>query len=136
MLAPTQYASGGSKFIDQPHKRNSEIQSSRSFVEAVKGPAPARDIKQIQYPVTSDYEKPRIMEKIADTQTFDHTKSVSIEYPVGKPCEQVAEDDFQVGKAWPTVVGDAKGRFRSINVGKKLEEKIPAMNKSRFPFMI
>ena len=133
MLAPTQYASGGSKFIAQPHKRNSEIQSSRSFVEAVKGHAPARDMKQIQHPVTSDHEKPRIVEKIAETPRFDHTKSLTIEYPVGKPRDQVVEDDFQVGKAWPTVVGAAKGRFQSINVGKKLEEKILAMNKSRFP---
>ena len=68
MLAPTQYASGGSKFIAQPHKQNSEIQSSRSFVEAVKGHAPTRDMKQIQHPITSDHEKPRIVEKIADTQ--------------------------------------------------------------------
>ena len=30
-------------------------------------------------------------------------------------------------------MGAAKGRFQSINVGKKLEEKIPAMNKRRFP---
>ena len=45
----------------------------------------------------------------------------------------MVEDDFQVNKAWPPIVGAAKGRFRSINVGKKLEEKILAMNKSRFP---
>lgn len=48
MLAPTQYASGGSKFVAQLHKQNLEIQSSRSFVEAVKGYVLARDMKQIQ----------------------------------------------------------------------------------------
>nr|POE97462.1 hypothetical protein CFP56_05457 [Quercus suber] len=72
-------------------------------------------MKQIQHPITSDHEKPRIVEKIADTSRFDHTKLLAIEYLVGKPCEQLVENDFQVGKAWPTVMGAVKGRFRSIN---------------------
>lgn len=42
----------------------------------------------------------------------------------------MVEDDFQVDKA---AVGGVKGRFQSTNVGKKLEEKIQVMNKSRFP---
>nr|POF27543.1 cmp-sialic acid transporter 2 [Quercus suber] len=87
-----------------------------NIVKAMKGHVPTREMKQIQHPITSDHEKPQIVEKIADTPRFDHTKSLAIKYSVGKLCEQVVEDDFQVGKAWPTIVGAAKGRFRSIDV--------------------
>ena len=68
----------------KPHrsKRYSEVQSSRSFVETVKGPVQARDMKHSQQPFIREKEKDRMVEKKAEPSR-------------DKPCTQVVVFETQ-----------------------------------------
>ena len=111
---------GGAKFIPHRPKKYSEIQSSRTFVETMKGPVQARDMKQIKLPIIKEKGRNRLAKKKA-------------EHPRDKPCAQVVVFESQAGNFLPTTMGGVEGRDRCINVENKIEEKNMEGNKHKFP---
>ena len=120
LLNPSQYAMGDPKFIPHRLKLSSEVHSSRTFVETLKGPVQRRDMKQAQQPILSDKATIRIAESL--------TKS-----PRDNPHMQVVVFDSQTGNSAPTAVGGVERRDRRINGEKQPEAKIPQGNRLRFP---
>ena len=64
LLNPSQYAMGDPKFIPHRLKLSSEVHSSRTFVETLKGPVQRRDMKQAQQPILRDKATIRIAESL------------------------------------------------------------------------
>ena len=116
LLNPSHYAMGGQKFIPYRHKLFSEIHSSRTFVETLKGPVQRRDMKQAQQPIIRDKVMTRISKRL-------------IESSRDNPCMQVVVSDTQTRNFAPMAMGGVEESDQCIIGDNQIEVKIPQENK-------
>ena len=123
MLEPEHYVDGGSghsKFVAHPHKDNSGIQTSKTFVETVHGyQVQVRGRNQLHLFSIHDKGKSQLREDRVVKQNPEVEQMVLSEIPAGKPC--------------PTALGGGDVGSRCINVDFKLGEINLGGNKKRFP---